>query len=102
MECNLNAALMGVLVLRSLTRTGLLEVLESLLADTRYMTPPMQQKPLLLQCCWTSWDLPPWSEGRIWFNNGDLDVMGRLVFQVGMGLVKDDKAGDTTFFFTIL
>lgn len=31
-----------------------------------------------------------------------LDVTGRLVFQVGMGLVKDDKAGDTTFFFTIL
>lgn len=65
-------ALMGVLVLRSLARTGLLEVLESLLADTRYMTPPMQRKPLLLQRCWTSWDLPPWSEGRVWFNNGDL------------------------------
>lgn len=31
-----------------------------------------------------------------------LDVTGRLVFQVGMGLVKDDKAGGTTFFFTIL
>lgn len=65
-------ALMGVLVLRSLARTGLLEVLESLLADTRYITPPMQRKPLFLQHCWTSWDLPPWSESRVWFNNGDL------------------------------
>lgn len=37
---------------------------------------------------------------RRWKNY--LEVTGRLVFQVGMGLVKDDKAGDTTFFFTIL
>lgn len=101
-ECNLSAALMGVRVPRSLARAGLLEVLESLLADTRYMTPPMQRKPLFLQRCWMSWDLPPRSEGRVWFNSGDLDAMGRLVFQVGMGLVKDDKAGGTTLFFTIL
>jgi len=33
-----------------------------------------------------------------------LDVTGRLVFQLGTGLLKDDKdpAGGTTFFFTIL
>lgn len=31
-----------------------------------------------------------------------LDVTGRLVFQLGTGLLKHDTAGDTTFFFTIL
>lgn len=36
-------ALPGLLVLRSLPRPGVLEVLESLLADTRYITPPMQR-----------------------------------------------------------
>lgn len=37
------AALPGLLVLRSLHRPGVLEVLESLFADTRYITPPMQR-----------------------------------------------------------
>lgn len=55
---------------------GRLQVLESLLADTLYRTPPMQRKPLLRHRGEPAWPFPPPAAGRRRFSTRDLRRQG--------------------------
>uniref|UniRef100_A0A2D4FR40 Uncharacterized protein n=1 Tax=Micrurus corallinus TaxID=54390 RepID=A0A2D4FR40_MICCO len=81
-ESSRDAPLAWLLVATSMLLPGELDVLDSLLADTWYMTPSMQRRPLFLHrgCC-PAWDLLPGEEWRLELDTRDLDTESLRAFQ---------------------